>query len=508
MKLRDYQQRTIDIIRDRLRSGIKRLIVTLPTGSGKSIIMGAIAKMCTDKGNKVLALMHRRQLVDQLSDRFEDCGVGSGIVMAGIDAELSNKVQIGTIQTYARRIGFEEYDWATGDASRPWEHDASLVLVDECHRSLSKKFQDTLKIYHDKIVIGFTATPALSTGVSMGHYYQDLIQPVTVKELINCGALVPGVYYGLNAPDLKGIKIIAGDYEKRELDSRTNTPKIVGDIVLNWSRIAAGKKTIVFAVNVKHSKAIVHEFLRHDIPAEHLDAHSPDDKRAETISRFVSGETKIISNVGLYTEGTDIPSIECICLARPTKSLGLYIQMVGRGARPSEGKHNFTILDHGKNINEHGFYEDDIQWVLDGKELTYCKNEKRPPHEKHKMQCKICNAVFVGDTCPVCYTKIENYGKKIEAIEYELKELKNTREQKGLKTYPPNVLIGMLKYEANRLGKSDSWIRANYRSLTERWPKNLDVTPIPANQDVKNMLQYFRIKYIKSHPYKNNYAKT
>jgi len=498
MILREYQNRTIEMIREKLRSGVRRLIVTLPTGSGKSIIMGHIAKMCTDKGNKVLALMHRRQLVDQLSDRFSSCGVDSGIVMAGTAAELDNKTQIGTIQTYSRRIEFKTYEFDTNEEVRPWEHNADIVLLDEAHRSLSKTFQDVLNRYHDKIIIGFTATPALSSGISMGDYYQDLIQPVYVKELINCGALVPGIYYGLNSPDLKDLKIVAGDYDKRGLGNRVNNPSIIGDIVLNWSRIAAGKKTVVFAVNVKHSKAIVNEFLSHGVTAEHLDAYSDDDERAETIQRFISGETKILSNVDLYTEGTDIPAIECICLARPTKSIGRYIQMVGRGARPFKDKHNFIVLDHGKNINEHGFYEDDIKWTLEGKKITFAKNQKRPPKEKHQMQCKICNAIFLGNTCPSCGMVIENFGQKIEAIEYELKEMKTKKEHPSIKSYPANVLIGMLKHEANKLFKSDSWIRANYRSITGKWPKNLDVKPIPTNEEVRNMLQYFRIKYIKS----------
>lgn len=499
MILRDYQTKAIDMIRDALRKGYKRILVCLPTGSGKSIIMGHIAKMCLDKGNKVLAIMHRRGLVNQLSDRFESCGVDSGTIMAGVDSELHQQVQIATVQTYSRRLNFEVYDWAKGEPFNPWEHPADVVLVDESHRSLSKTFQDILNRYEDKVVLGFTATPSLSSGVAMGIFYQALLQPVGVKELIACGALVHGVYYGLPAPDLKGLRLVAGDYEQKGLSERVSVPKLIGDIVLNWLRVAQGKKTIVFAVNVKHSKAIAFEFNRNEIRAEHLDAHSNGDERAEVLARFRSGETTVLCNCDLFAEGTDIPELECVCLARPTKSIGRYLQMIGRGARPYQGKQNFLVLDHGKNVNEHGFYEDPIVWDLDGKKISYTKPAPREPKEKHKMTCRACSAVFTGSICPQCLTEVKDYGKKIEAIEYELKALSETRQLKNVRNYPPRVLTAMLVSEANRLGKTDKWIRANYKNITDRWPKSVVVSPIPATDELKRHLQYLRIKWIKSH---------
>lgn len=515
MKLRDYQQRAIDMIRAELRAGRKRVLVTLPTGAGKSIIMGHIARGCLDKGNKVLALMHRRGLVEQLGDRFASCGVDSGTVMSGIDSKLSKGVQIGTIQTYHRRRNFEEYDFTSGELFRPWEHKADVILCDEAHRSLAKTFQEILTAYKDKVVLGFTATPTLSSGWGMGRYYQTLIQPVDVKELIDCGSLVPGAYYGLPAPDLADIKIVAGDYEKKTLSERVIEQKLIGSIVENWLRIAAGKKTLCFAVDVKHSISITHEFMRAGVPAEHLDAHSDDDKRNATLDRFKAGETQVLCNCELFCEGTDIPELQCVCLAKPTKSIGRYLQMIGRGARPYPGKYNFLVLDHGKNVNEHGFYEEPIIWTLDGKKISYYKPEPREPKEKHKMECRMCGAIFTGGQCPQCYTKVENYGKKIEALEYDLKELGKVRELTAekkrsamLRKYPAKVLAGMLLYESTRLGKTDKWIRANYRAITDKWPQTLDVRPLPATQDLKGWLQYRRIKWIKEQQKLKNTQRT
>lgn len=505
MELREYQNETIDMIRESLMKGFKKILVVMPTGSGKSIVQAHIAKLCLDKGNKVLALVHRRGLTEQLSDRFGSYGVSSGIIMAGVKSELNNPVQVATCQTYIRRQNFEEVNLETGGLFKPWEHKADCVITDEGHHVLSRTYQKILNAYSDKIVLGFTATPSLSSNIGMNNFYDKLIQPVTVKELIDIGSLVPGVYYGLPAPDLAGLKMVAGDYEKKGLSERVENQKIIGDIVENWNRIAFGKKTMVFAVNVKHSKAIAYEFNKNGIPAEHLDAHSSDEKRSEVIEKFRSGEITVMSNVGLYTEGTDIPEIECICLARPTKSIGLYLQMVGRGARPHPRKNNFIVLDHGKNVNEHGFYEDDIEWTLEGKKISYKKPTPKEKKDKHQMTCSICSAVFTGDTCPQCLTKIENYGKKIEAIEAELKQLNEIKEKAKDKNkcdtfrkLQPTVLVGMLLSERERLGKSDSWVRANYRNLTDRWPKSIDVRPLPATDELKSYLKYLRIKWIKS----------
>ena len=493
-----HQKKTIDQIKEKLRMGFKKILVVLPTGAGKSIIMGVVANICLNKDNKVLALMHRRNLVLQLLKKFKSCNVDSGVIMSKVDSRLFEPVQAGTIQTFSKRIKL----------GGSWRHPADVVFIDEAHRSLSKTYQDTLKLYKDKIVIGFTATPTLSSGVGMGNYFQTLIQPVGVRELINQGYLVPSVCYGLTAPDLAGLKKQGDDYEKKGLGERYNNAKLIGDVVKNWNEIAFGLKTMLFAVNVKHSMAIVYEFNKYGIPAEHLDAHSSDEEREATIKRFRAGETFIVSNVDLYTEGTDIPEIECIVLATATKSIGRYLQMVGRGARihPESGKKEFIVLDHGKNItgrdDSHGYYEDPIEWTLEGKKISYKKPAPISPKEKHKMSCEKCNAIFTGSECPRCGTKIENYGKKIEALEADLKKMTGGKEKKNKQTelleLDIGVLIGMLKYEADRLEKGDSWVRANYKNITNNWPPTLDYPPIQSSDKLKKYLTHLRVKWIKS----------
>ena len=234
--------------------------------------------------------MHRRQLVTQTVERFYECGVEPGIIMSGEDCALGCMAQVGTCQTYGRRIQLADPKYNS------WWIDASVVFVDEAHHALSKTYQRILKTYQDKIIIGVTATPVLGSGIGMGEFFDCIVQPVGVGELIKGGYLVPGVYYGPSAPDLSAIKTVAGDYDKKGLNNVMNQPKLVGDVVDNWIRLASDKKTMVFAVKVNHSKALTKEFIERGIAAEHLDAHAPDEKRESTLNRFRSGETQVICN--------------------------------------------------------------------------------------------------------------------------------------------------------------------------------------------------------------------
>ena len=487
VQLRDYQIKAVDLVREELRRGKKRVLLVLPTGSGKSHTLGFIANKCIENGHRVLALMHRRQLVTQLSEIFKDCGVDCGIIMAGTEHSLENKCQVATMQTYVRRLKLCEIE------INKFYHDATVVMIDEAHHTLSKTYQKILENYENKIVIGVTATPVLASGMGMGNYFDSLVHPIGVGDLVQDGHLVNGIYYGPSTPDLTKVRTILGDYHKGELNKAMNQPKLVGDVVVNWMKIAENRKTMVFAVKVSHSKALVAEFNKYGIHAEHLDAHHEDDERSDVLRRFRNGDTRVLSNVALYTEGTDIPEIECVVLARPTKSLGFHLQMIGRGARPNNGKKNFIVLDHGGNIERLGFYEEEIDWSLDGKKIGFKKKPK--PKEKKIMTCKVCAAQFIGPVCTVCGKRVEDWGKQIEAVEAELVKLKGSSKAT---TEEKRKWYSMFEYEKRRLGKSHSWLLAQYKSKFNVWPRGMDeLGPIEPDHVVKNWLTSQRIRWIK-----------
>jgi len=486
------------MIRDEIRKGSKRVLLALCTGAGKTHVMAWIAKSAVEKGHKVLALMHRRQLVQQMVDRFGECGIDTAMIMAGTEGDLECQCQVATMQTYNRRLDLDNLEF------NRFYIDASVLLVDEAHHVLSKTYQKILKNYNGKIVIGVTATPTLSSGVGMGEYFDAIVQPIGVSELIEQKHLVPGIYYGPEAPrELYKVKMKMGDYEKKELNEVMIQADVIGNVVDTWLRIASDKRTMVFAVKVNHSKALTKEFMSHGVSAEHLDAHSSDETREETLNRFRLGETQVITNVGLYTEGSDLPMLECVVLARPTKSIGLYLQMIGRGARPFDGKDDFIVIDHGGCVQQLGFYEDDMVWSLDGKEKKHKKKVERKK-EKTLITCDQCLNIFTGNICPRCGYRIKDYGKRIEAAEAELIKL-NDRRPKPATMEEKSRFYGMLEYYRRTHTKkdgsryADGWVAWKYKSKFGIWPKGLKETgPIEPDQAFLNFITYQNIRYAKS----------
>jgi DNA repair protein RadD len=489
IELREYQAELVKLVRSEVAKGYRKIMMVLPTGGGKTFIVADIADRAVNKGHKVLCLMHRRHLVNQMRDRFTDYGITPGIIMAGEEPDFNADVQIGTIQTYHRRLKLAPKD------TNNFFIDASVVIIDEAHRSLSKTYQDTLGFYDDKIVIGVTATPCLSSGMGMGQYYDSLVDYVGVGDLIIEGSLVPAIYYAPTKPDLDGLKTVMGDYEKKSLAEKVNTPKIVGDVYTNWASIAPGKQTIVFAVNVKHSKALCNEFVKYGVRAEHLDAHSDDEERSDVLRRLFDGDTQVVCNVGLYTEGFDYPGAECIVLARPTKSMGLYRQMAGRGLRPYPGKKECIIIDHGGCVDRLGYVEDDVVWSLEGKKIAHKKKVVRKK-EAHIMTCEMCSHMFTGKQCPKCGYEIKGYGKKIAALDAELVQVKGKKKVYTKKE--KKMWFGMLEHYRRSKGYAEGWVYHKYRERFGCWPRGVETGPIDPSDEVVNWITHLNIKWAKS----------
>jgi DNA repair protein RadD len=487
IQLRGYQTELVTLARSEVSHGRLKVLVVLPTGGGKTFVMADIAKRAVEKGVKILCLMHRRQLVDQMRDRFQEYGLNTGIIMAGVDPDLGQPIQIGTIQTYRRRIRLD----STGQ--RGCFVDASIVMIDEAHRSLSKTYQRVLDLYSGRVIIGVTATPCLATGVGMGEFYESLVSSSGIADLITQGHLVSPRYFAPSKPDLDHIRTVQGDFEKKALGETMNTVELAGDVYENWARIAGGLQTIVFAVNVKHSIALCREFQRNGVAAEHLDAHSSDDKREQVLNDLFNKRLQVVFNVGLYTEGFDYPGAECIVLARPTKSKGLYLQMAGRGLRTHPGKTECIIIDHGGCIDRLGFIDDPVIWSLDGKKPAWSGSPRQKP-EKTPMTCEYCSTVFTGPRCPTCGHEVEGYGKKIQAIRAELEELR------AIKDCRPTMADkrrwwSMLEYHRRQKLYSPGWTAHKYREKFGVWPRGMDEFPMRPDREVKNWLKYLTIKW-------------
>ena len=488
--LRDYQENAICKLRIALREGHKRPIMVLPTGGGKSHIFGQIISNVVEGGKTILWLVHRRNLVTQMRDVLkEHFGIEAGIIMAGIESDTDNQVQLCTIQTFTRRIKLSDF------GVNRFLIMADVILIDEGHRSIAQSYREVIEMYKDKIIMGCTATPMRADGRGLGEVYDTIVDIANVKELTDAGHLAPARYFAPNQVDLEGVKTAMGDYVVKDLDGKMNKTKLIGDIVENWLRLAEDRKTIVYAVNVKHSKAICEAFNKEGISAEHLDAKSSDDERDRVFKRMENGLITVICNVALYQEGLDVPDVSCIVMARPTKSMGLYRQCCGRGLRPSNGKRDCIILDHGNVIEEHGLLDWEIEWSLDGKEKAW--NKPRRATVEKLVICRACKKVFMGSNiCPDCGTPVKSFGKNIITVEAELEEI---GKKEKFSMAEKRMWYGMFKYKAREKGYQEGWAAHKYKTKFKVWPNGMkDVAPVPPSPEFNNWMKHQVIKWAKS----------
>lgn len=370
LELREYQETAVSAV----LAGLERSpLLVAPTGSGKTV-MGATV---VDRSQRrTLWLAHRRELIQQAADRLRSLGLHCGIIMAGHTAHPAAPVQVAAIQTLSRR-------------ELP---PADLIVVDEAHHARADSFRALLASYPGVPMLGLTATPFRLDGRGLGDVgFGAIIVAAHADELIADGTLVAPRIYAPPGPDMGGVAIRRGDFVPRELALRADTPKLVGDIVETWQRLARGLRTVVFAVNVAHSQHIVEAFRAVGVAAEHLDGSVSKPQRDATLHRLRVGYTTVVSNCQVLTEGWDLPALECGILARPTASLGLYLQMIGRVMRTAYGKDGAIILDHAGNVERltpAGPFAERLSYSLDDEPVrTVARDGAAAPPMKRCPEC-------------------------------------------------------------------------------------------------------------------------
>jgi superfamily II DNA or RNA helicase len=343
-----------------------RVMAQLPTGGGKTILFCEIARGFASKGQKVLVLAHREELILQAHRKLEAIsGLPVGIIKNGYKPNYSALIQVASVQSMVNRITRVE--------------DIGLVIVDEAHHATANTYRKVLKAYPDAFVLGVTATPIRLDGSGFRELFDELVCGVTVSELIDQGSLSKYKMFADAEPmTTKGARQKGGDYSASSIAKLNPAAKLAASLVGSYEKYAYGKQCIVFAVDVAHSRTIAEAYCLSGIPACHLDGTSNSEDRASVLKRFASGELKVITNCALFDEGLDIPSIEAVQIAKPTKSLSRWLQMLGRGLRPAEGKEHAILIDHTDNWANHGLPTDPRMWTLDGVEgLPKAKKSQR-----------------------------------------------------------------------------------------------------------------------------------
>lgn len=489
MELRDYQVQAVEDLRSSIRKGWKRIILQAPTGSGKTVIAAEIIRSADEKGSKVVFLAHRRELIFQCSDKLSKFGIRHGILMAG-EPGNSNPVQVASIQTLWRR-----------SIQKKVRHlpDCDLLVIDECHRSLSKTYRELIEIFGG-ITLGLTATPCRGDGAGLGHIYEDMVQTSTVAELTEQGHLVPARYYAPSFPDLEGVKVRMGDYVESELEGRMDRAILIGDLVENWARIARDRQTVVFTTGVRHSIHIKERFVEAGIVAEHIDGKTPKNERDEILKAFDRGDIQLISNCMVLTEGWDCPRCDCLVLARPTKSIGLYLQMAGRALRPYPGKEDCLIIDHSGAVYEHGFVDDPVPWVLD--KSRKIQDSIGAYQRKRPLTCAICGAVYSGQRfCPECGHIPETQPKVLDTHDGDLVEVTSVGYESHEYSYADKMRwFSGLAYYCEEKGYKPGWARHAFKEKFGHWPNRIIVAcqPVPPGIEIKGFIRHKQIRYSKS----------
>ena len=389
MILRPYQHKIIEETRALMRQGVKSILITAPTASGKTVLVAHMLKTAESRGMASFFIVHRRELVKQSTITFSAVGVRHGICAANFQEDKRPLVQIASIQTLARR--FNKY-------RKP-----SLIIWDEAHHCAANTWKKIHAAFPEAYHIGLTATPARLDGQGLKPYFSRMVNGPSVEWLIENKYLAPYKLYAPVSINLNGLHTSMGDWVKSELSERVDKPTITGDAIKQYLKHAEGKRAVVFAVSIEHSKHIAAQFVAAGIPAAHIDGETDIVMRDYNIDQFREGKIKILSNVDLCGEGFDLPALEAAILLRPTQSLGLYLQQIGRTLRIYPGKPHAIILDHVGACERHGLPDDPREWTLEGRDKKQdngvgikvkvcgrCYAAQRPGSK----ECKFCGLIF------------------------------------------------------------------------------------------------------------------
>ena len=360
--LRDYQQTNKQKIYNAWTDG-KSVMLQMPTGTGKTRLFVSIIKDIfyyssqTKKALKVLVLVHRTELIEQIDEELGyKYGLAHGIIQSGDRERKNYPIQLASVQTLNKRLD----KWI--------EKAFDFIIVDEAHHVEAASYQKIIKAFPDALLLGVTATPVRLSGEGFTGTFDELIVSPSVKEFIEEGYLSQYEYYSITRSsfiqkEIDAIKKFSnGDYAESEMERVCDNDRIRAQVVKTYLDFASGKKGIVYTINKLHNKNLCDEFKQNGVKAVAIDSDTPGSIREEYIEQFRRGDYQVICNVNLFTEGFDCPDIEFIQLARPTKSLALYLQQVGRGLRISGKKEKTLFLDNVGLYNRFGFPSSRRMW--------------------------------------------------------------------------------------------------------------------------------------------------
>ena len=376
VNLRPLQTRFVADLRTAFAQGARKVLGVAPCGFGKTRTMVDMARQSVEKGKRVLILTHREELLEQIRAAALDGGL------------TADRCQIASIQTIARRL----------KTTTP----PDFIIVDESAHAVASTWAKVLNHWPKAHVCGKTATPSRLDGRGLGDIFDAMVMGPTPKTLIEQGWLVQPTYYA--PPSLVStdeIPIKMGDFDRQALSEAVDKPAIVGDAVEHFRRICPGERAIVFCVSRKHAENVAWQFFHSGFNAQAFHGGLKASERRSIMGMFRGGSIQILTTVDLIGEGLDVGSVGAVVLLRPTASLSLFIQWIGRGMRTSPGKSRCVVLDHTGNVMRHGLAEWDREWSLTAPSRRVKNGDAG--RAVGICRCEVCFAVSLSrDRCSTC----------------------------------------------------------------------------------------------------------
>jgi len=413
VELRDYQLAAVGNVRDRFAAGDRSVLLVSPTGSGKTVMFAYVTAGTAQKGKRVLLLAHRRELLRQISKALTLNGVSHAVMSGGSLGVPRSPVVVASVFTLANRLSrFEPPD---------------LIVGDEAHHFTPRStWGKVVQAFPKARIMGVTATPERLDGKGLGDLFQSMVLGPSVAELTMRGYLSPAEVYAPAMPDLTGVKRGANDYQREDLAAAMDKPSITGSAVAHYTKLAPGKKAVCFCVSIKHAEDVAKDFRAAGYRATSIDGAMDDSIRDRILRDFERGDIDVLTSCDLISEGFDLPAIEVAILLRPTESLSLYLQQVGRAIRPAPGKTKTIVLDHAGNTRRHGFIDEERSWQLTGR----MKKAKGAPSEAATVRtCPKCYAAHRPmPACPACGHVYKVNSRSIEQRDGELIQVASADE--------------------------------------------------------------------------------
>lgn len=406
VNLRHYQQQAVDQIRQAYRAKHRSVLFVLPTGGGKTVVFSHIAEQAAARGNRICVLVHRQELLRQASASLSALGVRHGLIAANRPMDLSQPVQVASVQTLARRL----HKLPAGLFQ--------LLVIDEAHHSNAGTWAKVLQHFGSARVLGVTATPCRSDGRGLNEWYSHLVLGPTPAELTEQGFLAAARVLAPPGPSLIQVRKRMGDYDLNQAGQILQAGQAMGDCLSHYRRYLSGQTAIAFCCSIAHAEAVAELFNQHGVAAASIDGTMDSTTREQLLSDLGAGRLKVLTSCQLIGEGVDVPSVAGCILLRPTQSVSLHLQMIGRCLRPQPGK-TAVILDHVGNTQRLGHHLEEREWTLDG---TPKRDREKAPSVKVCPACFSCLPSAIRE-CPDCGHDFVAERRELQTVDGELVEV-------------------------------------------------------------------------------------